>query len=98
MSRNTMSIDISTSLYSKEAIINAINKFTDKFYVTADPIPDSKISISFSAKDNSTVSKDIIGQFYNELADQQMRINVEREYKTIREEIVRKAFSPINKH
>ena len=98
MRKSKINIEINTSLYSKEAVINATYRFTDKFYLNADQISDSKIIIGFTSKDDSTVSKETIGQFYNELADQQTRLNVEREYKTIREEIVKKAFNPINKH
>jgi His-Xaa-Ser system protein HxsD len=89
--------EISTEFYSKEAIINATYKYTDRFYIKVEPITETKISVIMKAIDNSPVSEEIVNQFFNELADQQLRINVEKEYKTIREEIVKKAFSSISK-
>lgn len=97
MSDETKNIEISLVLYSKEAVFNATYKFTDKFYLKTELISDTKISVSFTAKDNSTVTEQTINEFFNELTDQQIRVNVEKEYKTIREEIVKKAFAAINK-
>lgn len=97
MTENYKNIEIDILLYTKEAVMNTMYKFTDKFYVKAEPISDSKISVIFTAKDNSSVTEETVNQFFNELIDQQIRINVEKEYKTIREEIVKKAFASINK-
>lgn len=97
MNESIKKIEISTDLYSKEAIINATYKFTDKFYIKSDVITDNKVSISFETKDKSVIKEEDVNLFYNELIDQQIRFNVEKDYKTIREEIVKKAFSPISK-
>jgi His-Xaa-Ser system protein HxsD len=98
MTENYKNIEIDLLLYSKEAVINAMYKFTNIFFVKSEPISDAKISVTFTAKDNSIVTEETINEFFNELIDQQIRINVEKEYKTIREEIVKKAFNPINEH
>ncbi|MFC1786301.1 His-Xaa-Ser system protein HxsD, partial [Candidatus Neomarinimicrobiota bacterium] len=96
MSDNHQNMEISLALYSKEAVLNATYKFTDKFYIRTELISESRISVNFTAKDKSTVTEGTINEFNNELIDQQLRINTEKEYKTIREEIVKKAFNPIS--
>jgi len=40
--------------------------------------------------------EDVAHNFSNEVIDQQVRIDVEKDFKGIREEIVKKAFSPIS--
>jgi His-Xaa-Ser system protein HxsD len=97
MIREVRDIEISSELYSKEAVLNASYKYSDKFYVKFDLISSTRYLITLSSKDGSSISDEIVNQFYNELIDQQIRINVEKEYKPIRQEIIKKAFAPINK-
>ena len=58
MNESIKKIEISTDLYSKEAIINATYKFTDKFYIKSDVITDNKVSISFETKDKSVIKEE----------------------------------------
>lgn len=98
MNDNKKNIEINLELYSKKAVTNATYKFTDKFYIKMELVSDSKISVCFTAKDNSIVTEETINEFFNELIDHQIRINVENDYKAIREEIVKKAFNPISEN
>lgn len=90
-------IEVATDLYSKEAVMNTIYKYTGKYYLKAEPLSDTRILVIIESKDNNDVTDETINQFFNDLSDQQIRINVGKEFKSIREEIVRKAFASINK-
>ena len=97
MENSHRKIEISTEMYSFDAVLNAIYKFSGKYFLKAEPLSNNKVEIKIDSKDNNDVTDETINQFYNELADQQIRINVGKEFKTIREEIVKKAFSSISK-
>jgi len=93
---NKLLLKIDDSIYEKEAVLNASYKFTDKCYINIESV-DSKIEVYFRCKDNSTNIEEIALSFENELIDQQVRINIGREFKEIREGLVKKAFSSISK-
>jgi His-Xaa-Ser system protein HxsD len=93
---NDIFFDVDSSIYSINAILNAMHKFTDKYYIRSDAIGANCIRVFFKTKTgNNLFSEQITNEFYNELLEQQIRINVNEEYGEIRNEIVRKAFSPI---
>lgn len=92
--RNKMLLSVSNDIYEKEAVINASYKYTDKCFLIIEPQGDH-INIIFEAKDDTINLKEIALDFANEILDQQVRINCGREFKIVREEIVKKAFKPI---
>ena len=95
---DTVLLEINNNLYDVQAIINATYKFTNKCYIHNKPISDAVIGVYFKAKENTIVSLEkIADEFCNELIDQQVRLNIEKECGSIRNEIVKKAFSPITK-
>ena len=96
MTQTSKLFEISTEFYSKDAILNSGYKFTGKYYVKIEPLTEIRFSVNIKSRDDTHLPDDLELQFFNDLIDQQIRINVEKEYKTIREEIVKKAFSPVN--
>jgi len=93
---NSIFLDIDSSIYSADAILNAMHKFTGKYHVKSCSISTNSIRVIFKGKNADELSLEkISNEFYNELIDQQIRLNVNKEYGNIRDEIVKKAFSPI---
>ena len=91
-------LEINKNIYDAYAITNASYKFTDRCYIYQEPISDNIIGVYFKSKENANVSLErMADEFCNELIDQQIRLNIEKEYGHIRNEIVKKAFSPIEK-
>ena len=89
-------LEVDKNIYDVKAILNATHKFADRCYVHQESASENTIRIYFKAKEDSNVPLDrIANDFCNELIDQQIRLNVEKEYGNIRDEIVKKAFSPI---
>lgn len=89
-------LTVSNEMYEKDAILNASYKFTDKCFIHIEPI-DSITEIFFQSKTVEVDLEIISLNFGNELIDQQIRLNTGREFKIIREELVKKAFSSISK-
>ena len=93
---NKLLLTVQNDLYEKEAVLNASYKFTDRCYINVEVIG-GLTEIYFQAKNAEIVLEEIALECGNELIDQQVRLNTGREFKTIREELVRKAFSSISK-
>jgi His-Xaa-Ser system protein HxsD len=89
-------LKIPTDIYEKEAALNASYKFTNKCYINIE-VFENIIEVLFQAKEDNNSLKEIALEFGNELIDQQIRLNTGREYKVIREELVKKAFNSISK-
>ena len=93
---NRLLLEIDKTIYNAEAVLNASCKFTDRCYIHQEPASENIINVYFQEKENNSMALDkIANEFCNELIDQQIRINVEKEYGSIRDMIVKKAFSPI---
>ena len=93
---NKLLLSVQNDLFEKEAILNASYKFTNKCYIYIEQ-NDSFTEIYFQSKDENDDLELIALNFNNELLDQQVRLNTGREFKGIREELVRKAFSTVTK-
>jgi His-Xaa-Ser system protein HxsD len=89
-------LTVSNNLYEKDAILNSSYKFTDKCFINIEQVG-LNFEIYFQSKTNDINLENIALEFGNELIDQQIRLNTGREFKTVREELVQKAFASISK-
>ena len=55
------------------------------------------MEVVFESKDNQIVTEKVVKQFCNDLIDQQVRYNTEKQFGHIRDLIVEEAFKPVNK-
>lgn len=96
---NEFLIKVPKRLYCKEAVFSAAHKLTDRFYIVIDHIDENYVGVYIQVKPefNSTEEDIKISflQFSNDLIDQQLRIDLEKNYGKIREFIVEQAFSPL---
>jgi His-Xaa-Ser system protein HxsD len=89
-------LPIDKTLYDSETVLKTSHKFTDRCYIDIN-IRDDDIVLSFEVRDEiKTALGLIVNDFLNELIDQRVRAIVEKECCQIRDQIVRKAFSPID--
>jgi len=93
---NKLLLTVHSSLYEKDAILNASYNYTDKCYINIEPVG-PLTEIYFQRKNDLIKLEDIALDFGNSLIDHQVRLNVGREFKVIRETLVNKAFSSISK-
>lgn len=88
-------LDIDTSCYAKESIAATAYKFTDRYYVYQRQVNSSTICVVFESKDNKAVGEEIAKCFCNELIDQQVRYDTNKQFGHIRNMIVEQAFKPV---
>lgn len=93
---NSFLIELSKEIYTKEAILATSYRFTNRCYICIDMPSQDNFTVSFKNKENEEENiEQLIADFCNELIDQQLRVDVEKEYGEIRNTIVKKALSPI---
>ena len=86
------------SVYSADAVLRAAYKLTDRCFVFVFPGEQSqgKLIAALYPKDTGEDLAAIAGQFSNELIDQQIREELNREHGHIRAAIVAQAFAEGN--
>lgn len=71
--KNKMLLKIDSCLYDKEALLQALYKYTDKCYLNIELV-DNYFEIYFESKNDSENLEKIALNFGNEIIDQQIRI------------------------
>jgi len=92
-----VALSLDTRIYAVEAILRAAYKFTGQAYVflTSDETPGSVIAI-LTAKDQRYSLTKLIGDFSNDLIDQQLRHTLQQEFGPLQTLITAQAFSDTN--
>jgi His-Xaa-Ser system protein HxsD len=95
---SSVALEIDTSIYAAAAVLRACYKFTDRcyFFVSRCPEAHGQLAVHISAKEGSANLNRLVGDFCNELLDQQIRESLAREAGAIREIIVSQAFAEGN--
>lgn len=87
---------IDQNIYEKEAILQSCYKFTNNFHINIQQF-EGHIEVQFKGKNKNIELGCIALEFENELIDQQIRLTTSREFKSIREELFKKAFLSVSK-
>ena len=78
----------------------AAHKMSERFTVLIDSIDDRTVGVYLQSKLGVTTGeaelREAASEFCNEALDQQVRLDLERRYGSIREMIVEQAFSPVS--
>lgn len=89
---------VDSTIYNLEVICAACYKYTDVYYIKQEMHNGSKlVNVIFEPKNIDIVNENLINEFRNDLIDQQVRFNVQKEFGHIRNLIVEEAFKPVNK-
>lgn len=96
LEKSSFQVNVDMSLYAKEAVVSTIYKYTNKFYIHQQTT-ENFIVVIFESKDKQIVTEEVVKQFCNDLIDQQVRYNTEKQFGHIRDLIVEEAFKPVNK-
>jgi len=91
-------IKLSREIYEKDAIMAATYKMTGACTILLKPLGEDTLGAVFEPKgeQNQGELEKIAKEFCNEVLDQQIRLNLEKSTGTIRELIVKHAFSPFD--
>lgn len=90
-------VKLPKAFYEREAVFAAAYLFREKFQIRVDSIDDSYVGVWFQTKkeQNEAEVKFGLGEFCNEVLDQQVRLDLDKRYGGLREAIYEHAFSPI---
>ncbi len=81
------------NIYCREAVLLASDWFTDRCYVSISRPGPGKLAVAIKSKTSRTELEPLLSEFQNALLDFQLRVEIGRETKQIRELIVAKAFA-----
>lgn len=82
---------INSKLYTETAIFKTCYVFIDKYYIYLDYTDQNTIAAMIKPKRKESTNSDFVGEFFNELINQRLRLDVNRETGKIRELLVAKS-------
>lgn len=85
---------VDKTVYDKEAVVATAYKFTDTCHIHVDSVAPGHYGVYFSPKQPNIDLAYQVDSFCNELVDQQLRQDLEKASRPIKELIVKKAFFP----
>lgn len=88
-------VTLSKELYEKEAVFAAIYKFSEEMVAKVEPQDITHINIYVARKKDGIDIKKVMDNFLLELVDQQLRLDIDRRTKGIRQKIYDEAFRPL---
>ena len=91
-------LDLDTRIYSVDSILRAAYKLTDRCYLLLTSTSDSNnhCTVFIGLRTGNGIVDPLIGEFANELIDQQIRERLEKQFGDVRTLIVAQAFSEGN--
>lgn len=91
-------VEIDLSIYSLPAVLRTCYKFTDHYYLflSREASAPGNVVVTFGSKVTSEPAREFLGDFLNELIDQQIREQLAAEAGPLRELIAAQAFSEGN--
>jgi His-Xaa-Ser system protein HxsD len=92
-----VTLEFDTSIYCLEAIKNASYDFTDRADITIKTLSSQRIQVCLRPLDaRGILEVSLASSFTRNVLDHQVRLDVAKDYKLIREMIVAQAFEPVD--
>lgn len=90
-------VRVSKKLYEKASIFTSAYKLTDRCVILINPVGESDVDVTFRPKDGQSAEglRPLVDEFCNDIIDQQLRLDLEKQYGGLRQIIVEHAFAPI---
>lgn len=90
-------ITIDKSIYEKEAVMATAYKMTESCVFLVKPLGEKCLGVYMEPKNNQDKDelKAIAKKFCNQMLDQQLRLDTEKQFGNIRDLLIKQAFSPI---
>lgn len=87
----------SKKFFERDSVLTIANHYGERYFVSVQPSEDSDVEISLWSKEHAPLDEDILKQFMNDLIDQQVRIDLQKEFGPLRNTIIEYAFSPVSR-
>lgn len=90
---NNVAFSIKKDIYPLSMIMKTAYGFTEKFYIYLDQPDDNNIEVHLKAKSftNKDAMESIVGEFFNELLNQSLRVDIYNKTKELRQLILGRA-------
>lgn len=88
-------ITVSKEFFERETLFLTASSCSSEFFVNIMPKGEFLVEMNFEYKNKIQFSENILKEILNMLIDNQMRIDLQREFGSLRDKIVKHAFSPL---
>ena len=90
-------VKLPKAFYEREAVFAAAYLFREKYHVRIDSIDDNYVGVWFKSKDEADPahSQFALGEYCNEVLDQQVRLDLDKRYGALREAVYEHAFASL---
>lgn len=83
--------------FERDCILRVVSEYTPSCFISFHPDSETSIEISIRAKDGGVIDEGMLRQFFNDCIDEQIRIDLEKEFGSMRRVIVEYAFAGAEK-
>jgi His-Xaa-Ser system protein HxsD len=90
-----LKLAVSRAVYSSEALLAAYRGFAEAFVIFVEETDSLSWTVHFQEKGESRELEEAISRYLSALADEQLRVNLEKRFGPLRDKIVEAAFSPL---
>ena len=90
-------VELDHNIYEVEAVRNAIYRYLKEYYVKIFEIDNGYIGVRFKSKETGTLCPEMLHAFHNELMEYQIRLDLEKRFGSLRDQIYKRAFEPIER-
>ena len=87
-------LKVDKNIYAQESVLAAAYRFTENCYVHIDSSGENHHCVFFKARYPNVDLASQVSNFCNDLIDQQVRYNLDKSNRSIKELIIKKAFFP----
>ena len=85
------------NFFERDCVLTVAAQYTDKYFVSIQPIGDRTVELAVSAKEDVKITENFLKEIMNALIDQQIRLDLIKEFGAVRKTIVNYAFSSMEK-
>lgn len=88
---------VQKAYFERDCILRVVSEYTHAYFISFYPAGDESLEISISARDGSLIDESLLRTFFNHCIDEQIRIDLQKEFGTLRQCIVEYAFRSVEK-
>jgi hypothetical protein len=86
---------VSKEFYEADNILLILRSYSEKYFLTAQPVGNNSVEIVIQAKDKQAINDRVPYDFINDLTDMQLKIDLQKEFSSIRNKIIDYTFSVV---
>lgn len=83
--------------FERECILRVASQYTQGYTIAFYPAGESAVEVRITAKNTLKIDEDVLKEFLNECIDTQVRIDLQKEFGSLRQRIVDYAFAAVEK-